>query len=151
MKDQNQLRVFITDENVFTLNLYVKYFQNIGITDITPFQNRDNCFNSLCFNPDIIFIDHTKDLLDDLESFKKIKKTYPEIYLVIISGQENVGANHELLNDGPFDFIVKYGYEQLKINRIIKRIELEKKNRESCSEVHKLFRSIKKNPSIVFV
>lgn len=151
MKNTSQLRVFITDNSVVTLNLYVKYFKDMGVTDIIPFRDMHDCINSLCFNPDVIFIEHTKDLLDNLAPLKEIKKTNPDTYLVIISGQENVGANHELLNDGPFDYIVKYGYEQMKIKNIIKRIELEKKNKDSWSEIHKMFRTLKQNPCIVFV
>ena len=147
MKNENQLRVFISDDNVFTLNLYVKYFQDIGVTDITPFKNRYECLNNLCFNPDILFLDHTKDLLSDLALFKKIKITHPDIYLVIISGQENVGANHELLqHDGTFNYIAKYGYEELKIKNIIKRIALEKKNKNAWPGfLNNIFRSRNQN------
>lgn len=134
METRKHPKVFITDDDVITLNLFVQQLKNIGITDVTPFVNGHNCLNSLCFNPDIIFLDHNMDLLDGLELLKKIKRTNPKAYVVMISGQDNVDVVVNCYRYGAFDYIIKDSNQEYRIKQVIDKIQrdqLSKKNRFS--------------------
>ncbi|WP_298118748.1 response regulator [Flavobacterium sp.] len=133
MKNQNQFKFFIVDDDVFCANLYDQHLKNAEYNDITYFSNGNDCINNLNLNPDIIFLDHNMDDISGFEVLKKIKRYNPNIYVVMISGQENIKTAVDALKYGAFDYIIKDSNACYKltqtINNIIKvREQLKKAN-----------------------
>jgi DNA-binding NtrC family response regulator len=143
MKAKEQLKVFIMNNDIITLNLYVTYFKYIGITSITPFDDLHNCLNSLRFDPDLIFLDQNTDLLENLKLLKKIGKSNPKAYVIMISGNESIGMAIECLSNGAFDYIVKNGDEKAQFRNVIEKIISEKQRRQKGSHsTHKPLHSL---------
>lgn len=92
MEEQNKLKFFIVDDDVFCANLYTQHLKNNNYEDITYFSNGIDCLNNLTQQPDIIFLDHNMDDLTGFEVLKKIKRYDPNIYVIMVSGQENIGT-----------------------------------------------------------
>jgi DNA-binding NtrC family response regulator len=113
MNTIDKLKIFLVDDDPFCLNLYQQYLNSIRYDDITCFNNGPDCLNFLIQQPDIIFLDHGMDNLSGLEVLKKIKRFNPDIYVVFLSGQENIATAVSALKYGAFDYIVK-GDEQLE-------------------------------------
>ena len=124
MENEKKLKVFITDDDIFSLNVHEQYLKNIGISDINLFLNGVECLNNLPLNPDIIFIDHNMDILNGFETLKKIKRVNPNIFVVMVSAQENMNTAIEALKYGAFDYIIKGEEVESKMRSAIHRISL---------------------------
>jgi DNA-binding NtrC family response regulator len=133
MENSAQLKFFIVDDDIFCANLHEHYLLNLNYTDITYFSNGNDCLNNLDQRPDVIFLDHNMEDITGFEVLKKIKRLNPNIYVVMISGQENIKTAVDALKYGAFDYIVKDNMVSEKMNLIISKIikvkeELKKSN-----------------------
>ena len=122
MENINKFKIFLVDDDHFCLNLYEQHLINLGHTDVTTFDNGTACLNSLTKNPEIIFLDHNMDVLTGFELLKKIKRYDPNIYVVMISGQENMKTAIDALKYGAFDYIIKNNKEADKMEDVLLRI-----------------------------
>ena len=122
MENIVQYKIFIVDDDPFCLNLYEQHLTNLGCKDITTFDNPVDCLNSIEKKPNIIFLDHNMDVLNGFELLKKIKRYDPNMFVVMISGQENMKTAIDALKYGAFDYIIKNDNEEDKIAEVLKRI-----------------------------
>ncbi len=119
---ENQFKFFIVDDDVFFANMYEQYLKNINYSDIVYFDNGTDCLNNLNLDPDIIFLDHNMDDMTGFEVLKKIKRYNPNIYVVMISGQENIKTAVDALKYGAFDYVIKDSNVCDKLTQIITNI-----------------------------
>ena len=122
MENQNQFKFFIVDDDVFCANIYEQYLKNLNYTDITYFSNGIDCLNHIHLNPDIIFLDHNMEDLNGFEVLKKIKRINPNIYVVMVSAQENIKTAVDALKYGAFDYVIKDNNVCEKMTLIISKI-----------------------------
>lgn len=130
---QNQFKFFIVDDDVFCANVYEQYLTTLDYKDITAYSNGTECLNNLHLNPDIIFLDHNMEDITGFEVLKKIKRYNPNIYVVMISSQENMKTAIDALKYGAFDYVIKGIDVCEKIGEVINKIirvkeELAKSN-----------------------
>lgn len=133
MEMQNQFKFFIVDDDVFCANVYEQYLTTLDYKDITAYSNGTECLNNLHLNPDIIFLDHNMEDITGFEVLKKIKRYNPNIYVVMISSQENMKTAIDALKYGAFDYVIKGIDVCEKIGEVINKIirvkeELAKSN-----------------------
>jgi DNA-binding NtrC family response regulator len=100
--------------------------------------------DNLHLNPDIIFLDHDMNDLNGFEVLKKIKRINPGIYVVMISGQENIKTAVDALKYGAFDYLIKDENVSKKIETLISNIvkikqELKKSNAGFVSKILSFF------------
>lgn len=135
MEPTQRFRIFLVDDDVFSLNLTEQHIRNLGYNDVNTFESGTACLNSLDQKPDIIFLDHNMDTLTGFEVLKKIKRSNPNIYVVMLSAQENMKTAIDSLKFGAFDYIIKGDKQEEKIADVLKRIceiqTLLKKNKPS--------------------
>ena len=122
MKPNNSLRVFVVDDDNFCLAMYEQHLRNLGITDVQSFNDGITCLHNLALQPDVIFLDHGMDILNGEEVLKEIKRVNPDIYVVFISGQEDVEIAINSLKYGAFDYIVKGINEEKRLEQILEKI-----------------------------
>lgn len=120
---KESLSVFIVDDDAFCRNLYEQHILNMGYNRIMLFSNGQDCLNQLTEQPDIIFLDYRMEPLDGLELLRKIKRVNPDIYLVIISGQEDAQIAVNALKYGAFDYIIKGDGDLQKIETVLRKID----------------------------
>lgn len=130
-----QLKFFIVDDDFFCANLYEQYLKNQNYLDISYFSNGEDCLDHLDLKPDIVFLDHNMDDLSGFEVLKKIKRYDPNIYVVMVSGQESIDTAVEALKYGAFDYLSKDANVCEKMIDAIERIkkiqwEIEKSNKK---------------------
>lgn len=121
-KFKNQ-KVFVVDDNEMTTLLYVEFIRNLGFTNIESYHDGMSCLNALIKEPKIIFLDHDMGNMNGLEVLKKIKRFDPDIYVVFVSGQEQIETATKALKIGAFDYIVKGPNDTLKIEEVIIKIK----------------------------
>jgi DNA-binding NtrC family response regulator len=144
MENQNEFNFFIVDDDVFCSSLYEQHLRNMGCTNITHFSNGVDCLNNLHLNPDIIFLDHNMNDLTGFEVLKKIKRINPGIYVVMISGQEDIKTAVDALKYGAFDYLIKDEQVSNKMEILISKIikikeELKKSNAGFVSKLLSFF------------
>lgn len=123
MTTPKRRKIYLVDDDVFSLSLTEQHIRNLGYADVTVFQNGTDCLNRLEEHPDIVFLDHHMDVLSGFEVLKKIKRFNPNIYVVILSGQDNLKTAVDSLKFGAFDYLIKGDQDMEKITEVLKRIE----------------------------
>jgi len=119
---QSNYKVFVVDDDQFTLNWYTQFIGSVGDYNVTSFDNSLSCLNNLTQEPHIIFLDHRMDHLSGLEVLRKIKRFNPNIYVVFVSGQDDIQVAVSALKLGAFDYIIKGDGDLQKITDVLKRI-----------------------------
>jgi len=122
METNNKFKIFLVDDDAFCLQVYQQHLNRLGHTLITTFNSGSDCLNHLTELPDIIFLDHGMDILNGLEVLKKIKRFNPDIYVIFLSGQENIATAVDALKYGAFDYIIKGDDDLAHITKALQKI-----------------------------
>ncbi|MEM7373638.1 MAG: response regulator [Bacteroidota bacterium] len=132
---EKNLKIFLVDDEIFCLNLYQQMIHNLGFEDVSTFQNGYRCLEQLDQAPDVIFLDHHMHAIEGFDLLKKIKRRNPDLFVIILSGQESLQLAVDALKFGAFDYLVKGDQEEEKIGKVLQRImeinRVEKQNKPS--------------------
>jgi len=135
MEINNNIKIFLVDDDSYCINIYKQYLNSLGYYDVTSFENGPDCLNNLELKPDVIFLDHGMDYLTGLEVLKRIKAYNPYIFVVFLSGQSNIITAVKALKLGATEYIVKgvYDLDNIKkvLNTINKAISIKRKEIET--------------------
>ncbi|WP_185290525.1 response regulator [Chryseobacterium lactis] len=146
METYNQnLKFFIVDDDRFCATVYEQYLKNHHYEDITSFSSGEECLEELYQKPDIIFLDHNMEDLNGFEVLKKIKRYDPNIYVIMVSAQENIDTAVNALKYGAFDYLVK---DARVCEKMIETVEKILKIKEEMS--HSKLKGFRKFFSILF-
>ncbi|MBL7746078.1 MAG: sigma-54-dependent Fis family transcriptional regulator, partial [Chitinophagaceae bacterium] len=74
---------------------------------VTRFVSGKDCLSNLHKKPSLVTIDYSLPDTTGAELFKEIRAVNPDIPVIVISGQEDVGIAVELLKIGVTDYLVK--------------------------------------------
>ncbi|MFT4667124.1 MAG: polysaccharide export outer membrane protein [Cryomorphaceae bacterium] len=116
-------KIFIVDDDQLMANIYAQQLKNLGCEDIQIFDNGQDCLNALIDDPTIILLDHQMENLTGMEVLKKVKRFDPNIYVVFISGQEDIFTAVEALKLGAFDYIIKGENDITSIEKVLIKIK----------------------------
>ena len=116
------VKIFLVDNDLLSLNIYREGLGNLGYKDISLYLNGTICLNNLNQKPNVIFLNHHLDDTAGFEVLKKIKRYSPNVYVVIVSSEENIRTANEALTHGAFDYITKGSDEIDKMHMVIERI-----------------------------
>jgi len=116
-------RIFLVDDDVFYLSLLEQQLRNLGYANTTSFSSTADFLNNLHEKPGIVFVDYNIDALNGYDVLKKIKRFDPDIYVVMISSQEEVMPAVDALKHGAFDYLEKGSFDETRLKVILKRIE----------------------------
>jgi len=105
--NNHNLKFFVVDDDRFCTTVYEQHLKNHQYEDVTSFSSGEECLDELYQNPDIIFLDHNMEDLNGFEVLNKIKRYDPNIYVIMVSAQENIDTAVNALRYGAFDYIVK--------------------------------------------
>lgn len=125
MEQQNNIteKIFIVDDDMMTSNIYGQHLENLGYNDVTIFYNGQDCLNALIEEPSIILLDHQMENMTGMEVLQKVKRFDPNIYVVFISGQEDMATAVEALKMGAFDYIIKGDNDIKSIEKVLIKIK----------------------------
>ena len=107
MKNNSLLKIFILDDDRWYGTMLEHYLSLNPDYQVKRFENTKDFFQSLHELPDLITLDFTLPDMDGSQVLKKIKLQYPDLKVIIISGQEDIRTAVNLLKEGAFDYIVK--------------------------------------------
>ncbi|MBN4081501.1 response regulator [bacterium AH-315-C07] len=135
-----KIRTFLVDDDrIYLEMLKDKLSINPKLT-LKTFTTGEKCLENLDQNPEIIVLDYDFQKADNPEAkngiaiLKEIKKTHPEINVVMLSGQEKIEVAVATLNAGAYTYVVKNSstFDKLGIviQNILHRLHLENSNKQ---------------------
>jgi CheY-like chemotaxis protein len=106
-----QKLIFIVDDDPFINTLVVNRFESEGY-HVEAFENGDDCLKALNKSPDLIILDYffvsdSKELMNGMEVFDKIREVRPATPVIMLSGQDKGEIVLELARKGIDDYVIK--------------------------------------------
>lgn len=122
MPDKPQ-KVFLVDDDPFCRQLIEHAVRSHGYRDVRAFDNGAACLDALTDEPDIIFLDQMMGSVSGTDALKAIKRFNPDIYVVLVSGQQQVQVAVDSLKYGAFDYVVKNEHLDHRLATVLRKIE----------------------------
>jgi polysaccharide export outer membrane protein len=116
-------KIFLVDDDAFSREIYLQHLHNMGCTNVQVFENGTACLDALTEEPRVIFLDHRMDILNGVDVLKKIKRFNPNIFVIFLSGQDNIRVAVNSLKYGAFDYIVKGDQEARSMEQCLLKIQ----------------------------
>ncbi len=135
MSSQSRFLIYaVEDDLVFAKMLH--YILTLDPEhELKMFKSGIEMLDNLMLNPSLITLDYRLPDLSGGELLKRIRFTYPEVPVIVISGQEDVKTAVNLLREGAYDYITKD--EDIR-ERLLNSISNAKKNVMLSREVESL-------------
>ena len=115
--------VFVVDDDQFHLEIMKQILFDEGIENIKCFQSGIDCLEAIHQNPDIVFLDHQMDIYNGYVTLRKIKRYNPNIFVVMVSAQEDIETAVDTLKHGSFDYIKKNENMESNIRNVLVKVE----------------------------
>ncbi len=107
MRNPNTLRIFVLEDDAWYGSMLQHYLTLNPDYEVKRFTSAGEFFHQLHDFPDVVTLDFSMPDMDGHEVLRKVKEINPNIQVIIISGQEDIGTAISLLKGGAFDYIVK--------------------------------------------
>lgn len=137
------VRIFLVDDDPFIGEMLKYHLQLNPDYEVFLYSSGKECLSELYRNPDIICIDFGLPDIQGDDLFKQIKTLYPDLPIIVISGQENISVAIDFLKQGAKDYIVKNEHtKELLWNSIIRlreNISLKQEVEELKDELEKKY------------
>lgn len=107
MQKRSKLRICLADDNP-QICFMMEYFLREAGHEVYTFSDGELLVQSLDLQPDAIFLDYRfPGTMNGMRIFEIIKKSYPKIPVVFLSGQNDPDIAINSLKSGAFDYIIK--------------------------------------------
>jgi DNA-binding NtrC family response regulator len=116
-------KVFLVDDDPFCRQLIEYAIRGAGYDDVQAFDNGAACLDALTEEPTIIFLDQMMGSVSGTDALKTIKRFNPDIYVVLVSGQQQVQVAVDSLKYGAFDYVVKDERLAERLATVLAKIE----------------------------
>ncbi len=128
-------RIFIIEDDEF-FGQMLKYHLSLNPdNEVYLYQTGAECLKNLYRMPSLISLDYGLSDMSGLEVMRQIKKTLPDVPVVIVSGQEDISTAVSLLREGAHDYFVKDDDIKERIWNVIKQL---RENMQLKIEINKL-------------
>lgn len=127
MQEGYSLKVFLVDEDMFSLAIYEQHFRNMKCSNFTSFNSIAQCVSRFDEKPQVIFLDYRTNPEKGLKIVSAVKKTIPDAYIVFITGPSGTLDCLLSLQQGAFEYIIKDRGYPAHLESVLQRIsKLEK-------------------------
>jgi DNA-binding NtrC family response regulator len=116
-------KIFLVDDDPFCRQLMEQAIRGLGFQNIHTFDNGASCLDALIDEPDIIFLDQMMGSVSGTDALKAIKRFNPDIYVVLVSGQQQVQVAVDSLKYGAFDYVVKDEQLTSRLTAVLTKVE----------------------------
>jgi DNA-binding NtrC family response regulator len=125
--------IFIVEDDAAFNKLISTYIKSKSDYEVYSYLSGEDCLEKINKKPALILMDYDLPFRDGIEVMGVIKKKYPDIIFIFLSGQTNVKVAVEALKEGAFDYIVKDNHAKEnalnKIDQALRMRHLEKDQR----------------------
>lgn len=105
--------VYVVDDEPLQLDMLKDHLSKMSKYEIHGFPTGEECLAAAKVRiPQIVFLDYNlnsqvRDAMDGIDVLKELKNIYPEMEVVMISGQDRIEVAVNTMKYGAFDYIVK--------------------------------------------
>jgi len=118
--------IFIVEDDAAFNKLISTYIKTKSEYEVYSYLSGEDCLEKIHKKPDLILMDYDLPFRDGIEVMGVIKKKYPEITFIFLSGQTNVKVAVEALKEGAFDYIVKDNHaKENALNKIDQALKMK--------------------------
>ncbi len=105
-------RIFIVDDDTMLTEALTDYLTRKVPHKISSFQTGEECLKQLAEKPDIIILDYylntiQKDAANGMEVLQAIKKSNPQIHVIMLSNQERYAIAMQTIQKGAEQYVIK--------------------------------------------
>lgn len=118
----NPFKIFIVEDDQMYAQLLSYHLSLNPDYEVTSFSTAKEFLNQVHQRPSLVTLDYSLPDISGGELMKKLKSQYPDIPVVIISGQEDISTAVKLLKEGAYDYIVKDDDARERIWNTVKNI-----------------------------
>lgn len=123
MQEGIGLKVFLFDEDTFSLAIYEQHLKNMGCTKVRSFTSIVECVSRFDEQPQVIILDYRTRPGRGLKILTAIKKIIPSAYIVFITGPSGIIESLFSLSSGAFEYIIKDDHCEEHLESVLRRVE----------------------------
>ncbi len=139
MPADETIKIFIVEDDPVYLK-FLDYVVNLNPDHhVRSFTTGKDFLDSLHEGPSIVTLDYTLPDLSGEEVLKQIKEFDPNLPVIIISGQEEIGIAVKLLKLGAYDYIIKDDEARERLNYALQNA---RRNVQLVQQIHSLKQEI---------
>ncbi|TMI70258.1 MAG: response regulator [Bacteroidetes bacterium] len=112
MKNGDKIKIFLVDDDaMFLKSLEIEFIHHTDFS-VETFATGELCLEHLSTSPDIIILDYhlngiDKNAMNGIETLDKIKASYPDMPVVMLSAQDKIDVAISCMHHRAFDYVVK--------------------------------------------
>ncbi len=122
MQEGYPIKIFLVDEDMFSLAIYEQHFRNMKCSNFVSFSSIAQCVSRFDEKPQVIFLDYRTNPEKGLKIVSAIKKTIPEAYIIFITGPSGTLECLFSLQHGAFEYIIKDKQYPVQLENVLTRI-----------------------------
>ena len=100
-------KIFIVEDDKIFAKILKHHLSLNPDYQVEIFNNGQDFLDNLYKKPDMVSLDNNLPGLSGIEILEKVKKIYPDLPIVIVSGQDDIQTAIDLLQKGVYDYIIK--------------------------------------------
>jgi DNA-binding NtrC family response regulator len=101
------LKIFVVEDDTVYGEVLKHHLSLNPANEVVLFRTGKECLDNLHRKPDLISLDYMLPDISGKECLQRIKADYPDLPVIIVSGQEDVKTAIDLLRAGAYDYFVK--------------------------------------------
>lgn len=124
---KNKIKLFLVDDDALFLKVLEIEFLEDSDFEVKTFASGELCIQNLHLLPDVIVLDYhlngiNKAAINGIETLDLIKKSHPNIPVIMLSEQDKIEVAVNCMHHGAHDYAVKSETSFLRLTKIIKNL-----------------------------
>jgi len=104
---KNGMSIFLVEDDAW-YNKFLTHYLTLNPDNVVEsFSTGQELIKNLYKNPTVVVMDYSLPDLDGLKLLEKVRDYNPDIFVIVVSGQEDIATAVNLLKFGAVDYIVK--------------------------------------------
>ena len=104
--------IFLVDDEPIQNEMLKDYIAERFLFDIKTFENGEDALKNMNLNPEIVVLDfhlsaHNPNAKNGVDILKEIKEKYPDVTVIMLSGQDKLDVAIDSMKYGAYDYVVK--------------------------------------------
>jgi len=117
------VKIFVVEDDKWYADVLAYSLKLNPDYEVHVFTSGKELFHNMHQRPDVITLDYRLPDISGESIMKEIKQKYPQIPIVVVSGQDDIAIAIELLKAGAYDYIVKNEETKGRIWAVMKNID----------------------------
>jgi DNA-binding NtrC family response regulator len=139
----NTFKIFVIEDDPFYGELLRRHLALNPDNEVYLFKSGKEALSKIHIQPHLVSLDYRLPDLSGMEVLKRIHASFPEIPVIIVSGQEDINTAVELLRMGAYDYFVKDDHTKTRLwnatNKVRENMLLKNELSELKKEVGKKY------------